>query len=142
MHPDVVERFWAKVSKGPDWVEGGPNCWIWLGNVHMNGQGRFSAGCGQMIYAHRFSWVLHRGLIPPGLWVYHRCSNLLCVRPEHLALAKPFKGLRADQRWVAPKIRRSRGDYQAFLDRKAKRPDKFTRKPRIFKPGDKPWEEP
>lgn len=38
-------------------------------------------------FAHRFSWVLYRGPIPPGLVVDHRvCRNKQCANPDHLVV--------------------------------------------------------
>lgn len=143
MDPVIVEKFWSFVDKGPDWDPAGPNCWMWMGNLHSSGRPRLPIGPAGYLWAHRVSWEIHRGPIPEDQWVYHRCSNKACVRPEHLALDDAFSGSLNPTitRWIAPKIPRTRGDYSAFLERTAKRPDKFARKPRIFKPGDKPWED-
>lgn len=36
------------------------------------------------IFAHRFSYIIHKGEIPPKLVIDHLCRNTLCVNPDHL----------------------------------------------------------
>lgn len=85
------ERYWAKVDKNGPIVreELGP-CWKWLGNPWTFGYGQSRVG-GKNMTAHRASWILHNGPIPPGLVVCHKCDNPPCTNPEHL-----FLGTRKD----------------------------------------------
>lgn len=77
------ERFWSKVHKTD-------TCWLWVGACDPDGYGRLGKPYGadgpQYIPAHRLSWVLNRGPIPPSAHVLHRCDIRNCVRPEHLFL--------------------------------------------------------
>lgn len=81
-------RFWAKINKNgpvqPHCPELGP-CWVWTGKAPANFYPTIHAGTHKW-YAHRFSWVLHNGIIPDNLCVLHKCDNRHCVRPDHLWL--------------------------------------------------------
>jgi HNH endonuclease len=76
------ERFWKYVDKASD----PRGCWLWIGGSDSDGYGRFRGENSVMIRAHRFSWQLHRGQIPPGFEVLHTCDNPPCVNPLHLFL--------------------------------------------------------
>lgn len=70
------ERFWEKVKKSD-------GCWEWTASDNGNGYGVFGVS-GRTTYAHRFSFELHHGSIPDGMYVLHKCDNRRCVRPDHL----------------------------------------------------------
>jgi hypothetical protein len=72
------ERFQERYIPEPN-----TGCWLWLGFVKQNGYGRHYANSGD-VYAHRFSYELHRGAIPDGLHIDHLCRVRCCVNPYHL----------------------------------------------------------
>jgi hypothetical protein len=74
-----TERFWAKVDKTE-------NCWLWTASRQSFGYGTFMLTKGKFARAHRFSWELHNGPIPEGLFVLHHCDVPWCVNPDHLYL--------------------------------------------------------
>ena len=60
-------------------------CWIWQGCRNTNGYGYLTHRY-KNYQAHRFSWIIHRGEIPQGMLVLHKCDVPLCVNPDHLYL--------------------------------------------------------
>lgn len=73
---DAEQRFWAKVEK----TEG---CWNWVASRNNKGYGHLGMG-DRRVYAHRYSYELHKGAIPSGLHIDHLCRNRSCVNPDHL----------------------------------------------------------
>ena len=74
----LSERFWAKVNRDGD-------CWMWTGTLNHKGYGQFWFGT-KHHQSHRASWMMHRGPIPDGMWVLHKCDTPSCVNPAHLYL--------------------------------------------------------
>ena len=80
------ERFWSKVQKAR-------GCWTWTAACSRAGYGHLWVR-GKCLLAHRVSWALHNGPIPPGLHVLHHCDNPPCIRPTHLFLGTPIDNMR------------------------------------------------
>lgn len=80
-HASLVRRYNKYVIKNED------GCWDWDGHHNRKfpyptlGTGHFGS-----VSMHRFSYEIHVGPIPPGLWVLHHCDNQRCTRPDHLYL--------------------------------------------------------
>lgn len=67
-------------------------CWIWTASKNSDGYGGLKLD-GKSKKAHRVSWEMHNGPIPPGMHVLHRCDNPPCVRPDHLFLGTHKKNM-------------------------------------------------
>lgn len=79
VNPEVEQRFWDKVTIGDD-------CWLWTASRTAKGYGQFWVD-GRVIGAHKVSWEIANGPVPPGLLLDHKptCPRH-CVRPDHLRI--------------------------------------------------------
>lgn len=58
-------------------------CWAWQAYRDDDNYGQFKYD-GRTEYAHRVSWRIYKGEIPPGYDVDHKCKFRSCVNPDHL----------------------------------------------------------
>lgn len=72
----LAERFWVRVVEGD-------KCWKWRGAIDVKGYARVKFK-GIENFAHRVSFEIHHGAIPPGMDIDHKCRNRSCVNPAHL----------------------------------------------------------
>jgi hypothetical protein len=102
-----LERLMMQCSKRDD------GCWEWTGSRDRKGYGHCMLR-GYKTNAHRVSWIVRNGQIPPGLFVLHKCDNPPCINPDHLFLGDVL----ANAKDMTSKSRQARGrdQHSATLD--------------------------
>lgn len=96
----TIISFWSKVRRGPSQA-----CWLWQGGVNSKGYGVLRVN-GRSTYAHRFSYELEHGQLPPCTFVLHHCDTPRCVNPAHHFLG----GHKENREDCVKKGRHSRGN--------------------------------
>lgn len=72
------DRFDRKVFTEPN-----TGCWLWGGSLCSGGYGTFG-GPERTESAHIYSYVRHRGPVPSGTELDHKCRTKACVNPDHM----------------------------------------------------------
>lgn len=69
-------------------------CWVWVKAKTSAGYGVIYQGvCRRRVYAHRASYEIHVGPIPPGMVIDHICHRTCCVNPLHLRAVTQVQNL-------------------------------------------------
>lgn len=109
----LTVRFWNNVKTEGDFPDPEKypevigRCWKWTGMKSQRYGKIFDRDSKKVVGAHRISWELHRGPIPKGMSVCHKCDNPECCNPDHLFIGTVLDNIQDKVR----KVRHRRGEY-------------------------------
>ena len=121
-----VDAFMAKVKETEGPLD--TPCWEWQGGLDRAGYGRIHVKkhcekkTGRNFFAHRMSYMIHRGYIEPEEFILHQCHNRLCVNPDHHKLGDHNDNMDdlANSRRIAgennPRSKASQADVYEILE--------------------------
>lgn len=113
---DLTKRFMSFVS-----VNHETGCWDWTGST-SRGYGQLSSSRNKSPHkAHRLSFEMHVGPIPPGKVVRHKCDRPVCVNPDHLEIGTQKDNARdmVVRGRLNPLILKNLNHKRAFTDEQA-----------------------
>lgn len=90
-HPPLG-RIWDKTVRQGE-------CWLWAGARLDAGYGYLEVD-GKRVLAHRVSYELTYGPIPPGLVIDHLCRMPQCINPAHLEAVTWAENIARGKRWA------------------------------------------
>jgi hypothetical protein len=96
---DMEHRLIANSAVSQDSFYEGSACWIWIGGYGSGGYPQLSMRVPGKRHpinrgAHRVSYETFIGPIPAGLVAMHKCNNVACVSPLHLAVGTQSENMK------------------------------------------------
>lgn len=90
--------------EGQHYIKLESGCWVWKRAVMNTGYGILRHD-GRNQLAHRVSYELAKGKIPPGMQIDHLCRHPTCINPDHLEVVTQAENMRRGYLSMSNKMR-------------------------------------